>query len=133
MHNYLSLKKLTDKERSQAYTFCMDPKKLLATNIVLIRKAEGLTQTALAKRINITRKHLCKIEKGETFPSSEILGRIAEGLSVPVKTLFSDPDDYREKDIYTQCLRAMEKTLPEISQILADAMVKEMLKGALEE
>ena len=35
----------------------MEAKELLALNVVRIRKLENLTQTALAKKIGITRKH----------------------------------------------------------------------------
>ena len=104
----------------------MEAKELLALNVVRIRKLENLTQTALAKKIGITRKHLCKIEKGETFPSSEILSSIAKGLGVPIKELFSDPEELQNIDLYSHSQRAMERLLPTISRMLTEEIIKDI-------
>ena len=105
----------------------MDLKKIVGMNIIRIRTVENLNQTALAQKISITRKHLCKIERGEVFPSAEILQEIADGLSVPVKELFVDPETTEALDLYTHSLRAMEKLLPTFSQMLAKEIIADIV------
>ena len=63
----------------------MDLKKIIGTNIIRIRRIENLNQTALAKKIDISRKQLCKIERGETYPTADTIQRIADGLAVQTR------------------------------------------------
>lgn len=107
----------------------MDLKKIVGMNIIRIRQVENLNQTALAQKISITRKHLCKIERGEVFPSAEILQEIADGLAVPVKELFVDPEHTVDYDLYSHSLRAMEKLLPTFSEMLAKEIIADMVQS----
>lgn len=123
----MSLKKLTDKKLLHVYTFAMDLKKIIGINIIRIRHVQNLTQTALADKINLSRKQLCRIERGETYPSEHTLQQIADGLGVPVKELFTDPESPKDYDIYTHSQRALEKLLPTISRMLADEILDDII------
>lgn len=109
----------------------MDLKKIVGMNIVRIRRVENMNQTALAQKINITRKHLCKIERGEVFPSAEILQEIADGLAVPVKELFVDPENELDLDLYTHSQRALEKLLPTFSKMLVDEIIEDVVQSKI--
>ena len=106
----------------------MDLKKIIGTNIIRIRRIENLNQTALAKKIDISRKQLCKIERGETYPTADTIQRIADGLAVPVKELFTDPDTALDLDLYTHRQRALEKLLPIFSKMLAEGIIDDMVQ-----
>ena len=106
----------------------MDLKKIIGTNIIRIRRIENLNQTALAKKIDISRKQLCKIERGETYPTADTIQRIADGLAVPVKELFTDPDTALDLDLYTHSQRALEKLLPLFSKMLAEGIIDDMVQ-----
>ena len=50
-----------------------------------LRKAKGLTQSALAEKANIDDKHLCRIEKGRHFPTHQTLNQILTALGVTLE------------------------------------------------
>ena len=109
----------------------MDLEKIIGTNIVRIRQLEGLSQTALANRIGLSRKQLCKIERGEVYPLADTIQRISNGLGVPVKELFTDPESAVDIDLYTHSQRALEKLLPIISKMLVDGIIDDMVQSRL--
>ena len=61
---------------------------LLSKNIKGIRKEKRITQEYLAEKTDVTVKYISHIERGLSFPSADILGRIAIALDVPVYRLF---------------------------------------------
>ncbi len=56
----------------------------IAAAIRAARRSKGLTQEALADRINRTPASLSNLERAQAIPSLETLLLIAEALSVPV-------------------------------------------------
>lgn len=56
--------------------------------IAQIRKAKKIQQTELAKKLNIDRTHLSKVENGKIRPSTRLLERIAAELGVSVRDFF---------------------------------------------
>lgn len=52
------------------------------------RKTRGLTQTALAERVGITRQSIIAIEKGRLNPSIAVVLGVAEALHATVEELF---------------------------------------------
>lgn len=64
--------------------------RMLGLTIAYHRKLRGLTQIALAERVNISRTHISNIEapNGTTSVSLETLFDIADALEIPVKDLF---------------------------------------------
>ncbi len=61
-------------------------------NIKVLRKRNGMTQSALAERLDVNRGRLAKYEEGRSEPPFSILGRIARTFDVSV-------DDLLNKDL----------------------------------
>lgn len=60
------------------------------------RIAKGLTMTALARRVGMSKAMLSKVENAQTSCSLSILSRLAAALEVPVTALFRGVDAERE-------------------------------------
>lgn len=50
--------------------------------VTALREAAGLSQSALAQRIGITRSGMSKFESGAAQPSAEVAHKMAEALGV---------------------------------------------------
>ena len=73
--------------------------KHLGNKLKLRRLALGLTQTKVAKAINVTFQQIQKYEKGTNGVSSNRLMQLSEFLKVPIIYFF---EDYKEfKDVNT--------------------------------
>lgn len=57
-----------------------------------LRNKAGLSQVALAEKLNVTQSVVSLWESGATFPSSAKLPRLAEILGCTVSDLFSGED-----------------------------------------
>lgn len=57
------------------------------TRIRHLREDRRLTQTQLARRCNLSQSYLSEVEHGRTRPSLACLGKLAEGLGMPVEGL----------------------------------------------
>ena len=66
----------------------------LGSKLKLRRLALGLTQTKVAKAINVTFQQIQKYEKGTNGVSSIRLLQLANYLKVPVNYFFEDFNDY---------------------------------------
>ena len=64
--------------------------RMLGLTIAYYRKLKGMTQIALAEKVDISRTHISNIEapNGTTSVSLDTLFDIAEALEIPVKDLF---------------------------------------------
>jgi transcriptional regulator with XRE-family HTH domain len=65
-----------------------DPIKLLGLRVREVRKAKGLSQSALAERASLSLNFIGLVERGVTSPSLATLFRIARSLGVSVADLF---------------------------------------------
>lgn len=63
---------------------------MLNENILLLRKAKGLSQEELAVTLNVVRQTVSKWERGLSVPDSEMLIRLSEVLETPVSTLLGE-------------------------------------------
>lgn len=61
----------------------------LGKNIQKARKANNLTQNALAEKLDITREHLAKIETAKRGISLNLIFQLAEVLKIEEKDLFN--------------------------------------------
>jgi transcriptional regulator with XRE-family HTH domain len=66
-----------------------DIRQVLASNIKLYRKALGLSQDNLAKKISTASGYIGMIERGKQYPSPQMLERIAEALGTDTPELFA--------------------------------------------
>ncbi|MBD5401960.1 helix-turn-helix transcriptional regulator [bacterium] len=80
-------------------------KVLFGRKIKEYRKIKHITQVQLAELVNVDDKHISCIENGKSFPSPNLISKLAEVLEVEPKDLFEfyylqDPVDLRS-DIVT--------------------------------
>ena len=68
--------------------FLMEVKTLFGLNLKRFRKEKHLSQEQLSEKVEISVKHLSKIERGLTFVSSDLLEKISNNLGVSVARLF---------------------------------------------
>ncbi len=71
----------------------------IGTRVEAVRRTQGLTQTELAARSELSRTILSRIERGEGNPSIGTLWRISRGLQVPLGDLLEDPAPPRTRVI----------------------------------
>ena len=63
---------------------------MLNENIKAIRKSKGLSQQALADKLNGVRQTISKWEQGLSVPDSDLLIALSEALETPVSTLLGE-------------------------------------------
>lgn len=66
------------------------------STIATARKSAGLTQTQLAKAVNVSQSQISNYEHGVSRPSAQTLQRIADVLGIDVKELEA-PSDARKR------------------------------------
>ena len=65
--------------------------------LIEAREARGLTQTALAEQLKVTRAAVSQYESQQRVPSTEVLLRLSHALGMPVH-FFTHGDGYEVKD-----------------------------------
>ena len=91
----------------------MDSEKLknqLGSNIAAHRKRFGLTQAALAEKLNFSDKAVSKWERGESVPDVITLAQLAGLYEITVDDLLRDPDAL-PPDSESKIQNVVEKTL----------------------
>lgn len=88
-------------------------KKQIGTNISVCRKQHGMTQAALAEKLNYSDKAVSKWERGESAPDVLTLMQLAELFDTSVDELLKDPNALPEKTGAVERVMGMavEKTL----------------------
>ncbi|MBI4517501.1 MAG: helix-turn-helix transcriptional regulator [Deltaproteobacteria bacterium] len=69
----------------------MDDRKLIGQRIKELRKARGLSQEALAEKMDVHPKYLGAVERGEQNPTIDFLEKVATALKVDLPALFNYP------------------------------------------
>jgi transcriptional regulator with XRE-family HTH domain len=67
----------------------MDIKEMIGARIKEIRAKNGLTQEAVAERMDISPKYLSSIERGKENPTLNTLIKLSESLEVNLGEMFS--------------------------------------------
>lgn len=71
----------------------MDLRGVFATNLRRLRHAHGMSQEELADAADINRTYISKLETGATYAGLEIIGKLADALSVdPIEFLRWRPE-----------------------------------------
>ena len=102
----------------------------LGRKLRLRRTSLGLTQTQVAKAINVTFQQIQKYEKGTNGVSSARLLQLANFLKVPIKYFFEDYQDFQahnQKDTaaslnYTFLLRLFSDLDPSEKEKIYDVL-----------
>ena len=63
---------------------------LIATRLLALRQAQGLSLASLATRSGVSKAMISKVERGDSSPSASILGRLAAALGVPLAQLLTE-------------------------------------------
>ena len=72
-------------------------KKNIGEKIKFFRKQKGLSQEALAEKINLEMKSLSRIESGHNYPQCENLIAISNALEIsPWQLYFTKNDDFEK-------------------------------------
>ncbi len=64
-----------------------------------IRKEQGITQAALAKKVGITRPYLSDIENCKRQVSGEVMLKIARNLQMKVEEIFFAGDVHHDEQV----------------------------------
>ena len=64
-------------------------KAILADHLKTLREARGLTLAAVAERSGVSRATLSRVENGETSPTAETLGRLANVYALSISRLLA--------------------------------------------
>ena len=78
-------------------------KELIGKKIRQLRIERGLSQEELSEKIDISPRHMCTIENGNTFPSIETFIKIAQILEIDINEFFNLSkinDDKLRNEIY---------------------------------
>lgn len=71
------------------------------------REMQGITQSELGKKLEVSNRAVSKWENGESYPSIELLKPLSEILNVSVKELLSEKTDFKKGDFSFEPCRKM--------------------------
>ena len=87
------------------------------------RSALGLTQTQVARAINVTFQQIQKYEKGTNGVSSSRLLQLANFLKVPVKYFFEEFKDFQNLDSQTKIDNSLEVFVGKLTEVEKDKLL----------
>ena len=71
----------------------MEIRAFFGANLKYYRKEKHLSQEELSEKVDISVKHLSKIERGMTFVSADLLEKLSIKLEISVARLFCKPNE----------------------------------------
>jgi len=90
----------------------MEIKMLFGLNLKRFRKEKRLSQDQLSEKVDISVKHLSKIERGLTFVSADLLEKLSNNLEISVARLFcTENENIYDDRILNKFDRITEKHL----------------------
>lgn len=95
---------------------------LVGANIRRYRKRAGLSQEALAEKLDLSLNFIGQVERGSRAPSFSSLGRIAQVLKVEIQDLFLplSVKPMSTKQARRRILRLLRQLSPSQLRLLAD-------------
>ena len=104
----------------------------VATIIKKMRQAQGLSQTALAKRAGMLPAQLCKLESGRNDVTGSTLRRLSEALNVKVSELLGERVEVERRvpDENAAAFDHMESRIPVVQSTWTTESVEKMSKCA---
>ena len=101
---------------------------MLNENLSRIRRERGLTQAALANKLNVVRQSISKWENGTAVPDADMLCRLADALDVPAQELLRGPEREAKMDTTAD---ARQRTETNEQQVVRSRISGNALKAAL--
>jgi transcriptional regulator with XRE-family HTH domain len=80
-------KRLLNDPEFRAEYESLEPEYKLASTIIRLRLAKGLTQEQLAKFLNTKQESIARLESGGSLPSLSTVKRVAEALDADVEII----------------------------------------------
>lgn len=98
----------------------MERQVLFGRKLRLIRENANLSRELAAEKAHINANYLGELERGEKWPSFEVLETIANALKVPVDKLFQFDDQETDPAILRTKINAIvtSRSVVELQQIL---------------
>ena len=87
----------------------MEVRELFGLNLKRYRKEKRLSQEQLAEKVDISDKHLSKLERGLTFVSADLLEKLSKKLGVSVAHLFCTENENIENVYDEKILRKFDR------------------------
>ncbi len=98
-----------DQKTTEDGTCMEDLKLIFASNLIKLRQEAGLTQAALAEKINYSDKTVSKWERGEAIPDAYILKALSSIFHVSIDDLLTSREEWdngkpnlKHKEEYSQ-------------------------------
>ena len=90
----------------------MEVKALFGLNLKRFRKEKHLSQDQLSEKVDISVKHLSKIERGLTFVSADLLEKLSYNLDISIARLFcTENENIYDDNVFKKFDRITEKHL----------------------
>lgn len=96
-------------------------KEIIGKKIRQIRIEKGISQETLSEKIDISPRHMCTIENGNSFPSIETFVKIAQILDIDINEFFNlspNTNDSLREEIYNLVQTSTIKELYLIKDII---------------
>ena len=93
------------------YTKVMEIKVLFGQNLKRFRKEKQFSQEQLSEKVDISVKHLSKIERGLTFVSADLLEKLSYNLEVSIARLFCMENEIINDNVLKKFDRITEEHL----------------------
>lgn len=103
----------------------------LGQRLADLRKRNGLSQEALAEKLNISRQAISKWERGESTPDTDTLIELARIYGVSLDTIAGISDDETEKTDNKEKTKKKKNKKTESAQPLFPGMTAKLLKFPL--
>lgn len=95
-------------------------KEQLGLKIKDIRRKKNIKQYKLAELADVEPKTISRIEKGHSYPSFELLEKIADVLDAPIHTFFMFNDETDIKAVRKQIKTALPTLKPAQIKIISE-------------
>lgn len=69
---------------------CIETTRHIADKILMLRRANKLTQEQFAERVNLDRRTIARAEDGKHRPSPETMELIAHSFKIPISYFYND-------------------------------------------
>ena len=89
---------LKDPEFRAEYE-ALEPEYKLASALIRLRLAKGLTQEQLAKFLNTKQESIARLESGDSLPSLSTVKRVAEALDADVEIIVKPKRHHVENSV----------------------------------